>query len=119
MHEFFVPASNTIVAKPHHKTTLEQSLDEKDTINKRNALDMSTKQTKQMTHYRLWGMTARIGVDAARIAYARDPDFEHNSHAGDEKLITEMRQSGRLSEVRRRSTEARRTLGTAPDSKLS
>lgn len=37
--------------------------------------------------YRVFGMTARILVDAARVAYMREPEFEHNTHFGDEELI--------------------------------
>lgn len=46
--------------------------------------------------YRIFGMTARIIVDAARVAYAQEPEFEHNSHFGDEEMI--VRQLGRLQE---------------------
>ena len=48
--------------------------------------------------YRIFGMTARIIVDAARVAYAQEPEFEHNSHFGDEEMIARLRQLGRLSE---------------------
>jgi len=47
--------------------------------------------------YRVFGMTARILVDAARVAYAREPEFEHNSHFGDEDMITRLIRIGRLS----------------------
>lgn len=46
--------------------------------------------------YRIFGMTARIIVDAARVAYAQEPEFEHNSHFGDEEMIAKIRQLGRL-----------------------
>lgn len=48
--------------------------------------------------YRIFGMTARIIVDAARVAYAQEPEFEHNSHFGDEEMIAKLRQLGRLGE---------------------
>lgn len=48
--------------------------------------------------YRIFGMTARIIVDAARVAYAQEPEFEHNSHFGDEEMIARLRQLGRLEE---------------------
>ncbi|KAL1303639.1 hypothetical protein AAFC00_006997 [Neodothiora populina] len=47
--------------------------------------------------YRVFGMTARILVDAARVAYVREPDFEHNSHFGDEDMIARLMKIGRLS----------------------
>ena len=33
-----------------------------------------------MTRYKVWGMTARILVDAARVAYGEEPDFEVIHH---------------------------------------
>jgi hypothetical protein len=35
-------------------------------------------------------------VDVARIAYNEEPEFEHNSHSGDEELIRKLRGMGRL-----------------------
>ncbi|KAK5624538.1 hypothetical protein RRF57_000254 [Xylaria bambusicola] len=48
----------------------------------------------------VWGMTGRILVDAARIAYAREPEFEHNDHYGDEALIEQ--QTGRMMTEKKR-----------------
>jgi len=47
--------------------------------------------------YRVFGMTARILVDAARVAYDEEPEFEHNSHFGDEEMIERLLKIGRLS----------------------
>lgn len=33
--------------------------------------------------YRVFGMTARIMVDCARVAYGEEPEYEHNSNFGD------------------------------------
>ncbi|KAH6638267.1 NUDIX hydrolase domain-like protein [Boeremia exigua] len=55
-----------------------------------------------LTTFRVFGMTARILVDAARVAYGEEPDFEHNSHFGDERLIGNLLKMGRLSEVRKK-----------------
>lgn len=46
--------------------------------------------------YRVFGMTARILVDAARVAYGVEPAFEHNSHFGDEDMIERLMRIGRL-----------------------
>ena len=54
----------------------------------------------QVTRYRVFGMTARILVDAARVAYAQEPEFEHNSEFGDEPMIAKLRKMGRLAAVR-------------------
>ncbi|PSN63513.1 hypothetical protein BS50DRAFT_679765 [Corynespora cassiicola Philippines] len=55
-----------------------------------------------LTTFRVFGMTARILVDAARVAYGEEPDFEHNSHFGDEDMIARLLQMGRLSEERKK-----------------
>ncbi|KAI0868604.1 NUDIX hydrolase domain-like protein [Hypoxylon argillaceum] len=44
----------------------------------------------------VWGMTGRILVDAARVAYAREPEFEHNDEYGDEALIELQAADGRM-----------------------
>jgi hypothetical protein len=51
--------------------------------------------------YRVFGMTARILVDAARVAYGEEPQFEHNTHFGDEEMIERLIQIGRLSEEKK------------------
>lgn len=48
--------------------------------------------------YRVWGMTARILVDLARIAYGRDPEFEFNTEMGDESMIKELFEAGQMKE---------------------
>lgn len=58
--------------------------------------------------YRIFGMTARILVDAARLGYAQEPEFEHNSHFGDEEMIAKLRRLGRLSAVRKPSDQLTR-----------
>lgn len=62
-------------------------------------IEHGEEQEDQDDHvYRIFGMTARIIVDAARVAYAQEPEFEHNSHFGDEEMIARLRQLGRLQE---------------------
>lgn len=43
-----------------------------------------------LSRFRVFGMTARILVDAARVAYGEDPEFEHNSHFGEFPLSSQM-----------------------------
>jgi hypothetical protein len=50
------------------------------------------------SRYRVFGMTARILVDAARVAYACEPEYEHNSQFGDEEIMGKLLSIGRLSE---------------------
>lgn len=51
--------------------------------------------------YKVWGMTARMLVDAATVAYGEPPEFEHNSHFGDERIIEALARMGRLGEKKR------------------
>jgi len=53
-------------------------------------------------------MTARILVDAARVAYGQEPEFEHNSHFGDENMIGRLKKMGRLSPIRKPGDELSR-----------
>ncbi|CAK7274183.1 8-oxo-dGTP diphosphatase [Sporothrix epigloea] len=55
--------------------------------------------------YKVWGMTARILVDAAKLAYGETPAFEHNSHFGDERMIEGLEKMGRLGEKKRLHSE--------------
>lgn len=55
--------------------------------------------------YKVWGMTARIIVDAAKLAYGETPAFEHNSHFGDERIIEGLDKMGRLGEKKKAGSE--------------
>lgn len=56
---------------------------------------------RSLSRFRVFGMTARILVDAARVAYAEEPAFEHNSHFGDEEMIARLLRMGRLNSDRK------------------
>ncbi|KAK1140531.1 8-oxo-dGTP diphosphatase [Aspergillus melleus] len=94
MHQFFVPIMPEAVVKPRARTRSEHlktafsELEEKE-------------RAGEVVRYRVWGMTARLVVDVARVAYDREPAFEHNSHLGDEEMIARLRRIGRLSPIRR------------------
>ncbi|KAF1975646.1 hypothetical protein BU23DRAFT_597433 [Bimuria novae-zelandiae CBS 107.79] len=57
---------------------------------------------EDLQNFRVFGMTARILVDAARVAYGQEPEFEHNAHFGDEEIIGRLLKVGRMSEIRRK-----------------
>ena len=44
--------------------------------------------------YRVWGLTAEILVDAARVAFDTNPDFEHNESIGEEAMVEYLFQAG-------------------------
>lgn len=87
MHQFFVPIDQSKVIKPRaHDQSQSQAVHKLE----------EQESSGEVTRYRVFGMTARILVDAARIAYNHEPDFEHNRHTGDEDLIKRLRGRGRL-----------------------
>ncbi|KAF8456215.1 NUDIX hydrolase domain-like protein, partial [Terfezia claveryi] len=49
-----------------------------------------------LMHYRVWGMTARILIDVARIAYEKEPEFECLEEKGDEDMIAGLWDHGML-----------------------
>lgn len=80
MHNFYVPSASQRVAWAEPPAT-----------------------TMTMNRFRVFGMTARILVDAARVAFGREPEFEHNAHFGDEDMIGALVRQGVLGEVPRRT----------------
>jgi peroxisomal coenzyme A diphosphatase NUDT7 len=66
MHHFYVPISNQVVTKPRVREGGQESIAEQ----------LDEDEYAGMTRYKVWGMTARILVDAARIAYGEEPEFE-------------------------------------------
>lgn len=93
MHNFHVPVAGQTVTKPKNKTTDQGAVAD---------------QLEKLKRYRVYGMTARILVDAARLAYNQEPDFEHNSHFGDEDMIRRLQKMGRLSPIRKPDDELTR-----------
>lgn len=89
IHNFYVPVTNQAVRFP------------KRTEDQRAAAD----HLRSLERYRVFGMTARILVDAARVGYSTEPDFEHNSHLGDEDMIVRLRRIGRLGCLKRPGDE--------------
>ncbi|EWC46017.1 hypothetical protein DRE_04810 [Drechslerella stenobrocha 248] len=51
---------------------------------------------KKLVKYKVWGMTARIVVDAARVAFGLDPDFEFVDKMGDDEVIALMIKQNKL-----------------------
>jgi peroxisomal coenzyme A diphosphatase NUDT7 len=90
VHYFYVPVNHQRVTKPRVRegglaAIAEQLEDEEEDAGR----------------YMVWGMTGRMLVDAARVAYAREPEFEHNKHIGDEAIIERLAAEGRLTERKR------------------
>jgi coenzyme A diphosphatase NUDT7 len=66
MHHFYVPINNQVVTKPKTREGGQASIAE------------TTEEEDEpgLVRYKVWGMTARILVDAARVAYGEEPSFE-------------------------------------------
>ena len=60
--------------------------------------------------FRVFGMTARILVDAARVAYGEEPEFESNTEFGDEEIIARLLRDGYLAGKKRDGEESVRRL---------
>ena len=124
MHQFYVPVSRGSVVRggspPLHDPPMDPGKDDaaqnagkeghtdpssyassiqppiprsRDKADNNDALDQP--------RYRVFGMTARILVDAARVAFGEEPEFEHNSHFGDEDMIERLMKIGRLGPVKK------------------
>lgn len=86
VHNFYVPVNNQKVAKPSRDS------DQADLAEKLE------KHEEDEGRFKVWGMTAKILVDAARIGYGEDPEMEHNDHYGDDEVILAADEEGNLTE---------------------
>ena len=60
----------------------------------------SEKESQEADSYKVWGLTARILIDSARIAYGEDPESEFNQEIGEEVMLKRLWDRGRLKEER-------------------
>lgn len=116
MHNFSVPVSSStsfIAKRPESYTDPRPSdgtdASKKPAAGKRSGMQPALPRSfyrvsgdaLAQPRYRVFGMTARILVDAARVAYGEEPQFEHNSHFGDEEMIERLIRIGRMSEEKK------------------
>lgn len=66
MHDFHVPINNQKVAKPRVRKGGQAAIAEQ----------LDEEEEAGLSRYKVWGMTARILIEAASIAYAEAPEFE-------------------------------------------
>lgn len=88
LHNFFVPINNQKVSKPKVREGGQAAIAEK----------LDEEEEDGLMRYKVWGMTARILVDAARIAYGEDPEIPFNDSFGDEAVIERLESEGLLRE---------------------
>ncbi|KAI0447767.1 NUDIX hydrolase domain-like protein [Xylaria telfairii] len=113
VHNFHVPVHTQRVTTPkvrdNGQAALGDDLPEKGEDDDEN----------QVRRFLVWGMTGRILVDAARIAYGHDPEFEHNEGYGDEPLIAQQAEEGKLlTEKKRKEVGLDALKEDAKDSKV-
>ncbi|KAK7970471.1 NUDIX domain-containing protein [Apiospora saccharicola] len=89
IHNFYVPINNQRVTKPPARDGGQAALADE-------------LEEDEVQRFLVWGLTGRMLVDAARIAYAEEPEFEHNDHYGDEAIIARLEAGGMLPEKKRR-----------------
>lgn len=83
VHNFYVPVNNQIVSRPEHP--------------RGPAEEQSGGLGDEPCHqgrFKVWGMTGRVLVDAARIAYAEEPEMEYNTSYGDYDIIMRVDRDG-------------------------
>lgn len=87
VHNFYVPVNNQRVSTPRRNS---QQAKVAENLENEEGLD---------GRFKVWGMTARVLVDAARIAYGEEPEMEHNETFGDMDIIDTADQEGNLGET--------------------
>ena len=122
MHSFHVPTTGQIVRKPDveiHTKVREDSTEAFPRANEsvRNLRLPYQKETRKETlnhqsYFKVFGLTARILVDAACVSYDETPDFEHNPRFGDEELIKRMLGMGKLGPTRKKDEKLERQIAT-------
>jgi peroxisomal coenzyme A diphosphatase NUDT7 len=104
VHNFWVPINNQRVTRPPPPPPAT------DLSSKKQSLELDD-EDESPQRFLVWGLTGRMLVDTARVAYDEEPEFEHNTHYGDEGIIARLEVDGRLPEKERR--RAAREVGQA------
>ena len=93
MHNFFIP-------KTHLGTTKRKEGDSSTVGSVETSIEESS--------YKVWGLTARILIDSARIAYNEDPEFEFMDGIGEEAMLKRLWDRGRLKSERQQGAKMQR-----------
>ena len=103
MHFFYVPVTHQRVVKP--PTTATTNTKKELSSSEQNGVAEGEEgegdELARTERFKVWGMTARILVDAATVAYDEKPEFEHNRHFGDERIIEGLAAIGRMGEKKK------------------
>lgn len=104
VHNFYVPVNNQRVSKPSPRRNSAQG----------NLAERLGEEQNREGRFKVWGMTARVLVDAARVAYGEEPEMEHNLDYGDAKIIGIANELGDFDEVK----EERKTATSEEKGKM-
>lgn len=107
IHNFWVPVNNQKVTKPKTREGGQAAL-----------ADELEEEEDTVQRFLVWGLTGRMLVDTARIAYGKEPEFEHNKHYGDEETIAMLDSQGRLPEKKRREVGLDAVKDEVKDAKI-
>ncbi|KAI5923357.1 hypothetical protein F4810DRAFT_219078 [Camillea tinctor] len=115
VHNFHVPINNQRVTRPRVReggqAAISDDPDEEDG-------EAGRDRAAAAQRFLVWGLTGRMLVDAARIAYAEEPEFEHNAHYGDEHIISRLERDGRLPEKKRKEVGLEATKEEVKDARI-
>lgn len=117
MHNFYVPIQGQVVTRPRPSKAKKGSVNSLKSDTASDAAyppqaELSTLPYRDRTdplaslsRFRVFGMTGRILVDCARLAYGEEPEFQHNGHFGDEGMIAKLIEAGRLAVEKKKGEE--------------
>ncbi|KAF6804948.1 NUDIX domain-containing protein [Colletotrichum sojae] len=113
VHNFHVPVDDQRVTTPgnamdseHPQGNLAGKLEnEVNAAGKTTDLAGNGSNTASGARFKVWGLTAHMLVDAARVAYGREPEFECNPHYGDEEIILQAEKEGTLLTEKKRKRD--------------
>lgn len=88
VHNFYVPVTNQRVTKPRRPSAAADDPAQADLAERLGV------EEEHEGRFKVWGMTARVLVDAARVAYGEEPEMEHNDDYGDAKIIAVAEEQG-------------------------
>jgi peroxisomal coenzyme A diphosphatase NUDT7 len=108
VHNFHVPVNNQRVVKPKVREGGQAALAE----------ELEEEEREGAQRYLVWGLTGRMLVDCARIAYGEKPEFEHNHHFGDEAIIARLEAEGRLPDKKRKEVGLEALKEDVKDAKM-
>ncbi|KAL2886688.1 Peroxisomal coenzyme A diphosphatase 1, peroxisomal [Ceratocystis lukuohia] len=98
IHNFYVPITNQRVTKPA-PVPVPSMQKWRETVRRPDVLE------EHWGRYKVWGFTAKILVEAARVAYDESPQkhLEAADHLGDEALVLDAASMGRFYDRKRQS----------------